>query len=237
MPCNRLKANTSQKHAIETDATKRALSTFGNPFGLALYDENKAGVTGKKTKSKNGKDGHVGWVVRSEDGGVIGDHADPKDYCTEIRETLSSLDTADHVMAFWKQNQDRVGKLRKAVPELVSDKGRHYDEILSALYTERLQEFAELISASGHQTGSSTVNGKDSGPTTVAADSARIRDKEHLEAVASQPCLVCGRSPRHAHHIRFAQRRAMSKKVGDQWTAPLCATHHRALHDAGDERG
>ena len=37
--------------------------------------------------------------------------------------------------------------------------------------------------------------------------------------------------------ICFAQTRAMSKKVGDQWTVPLCATHHRALHDAGDERG
>jgi DNA recombination protein Rad52 len=31
--------------AAETDATKRALSTFGNPFGLALYDKGQAGVT------------------------------------------------------------------------------------------------------------------------------------------------------------------------------------------------
>ena len=31
--------------AAETDATKRALSTFGNPFGLALYDKEHAGVT------------------------------------------------------------------------------------------------------------------------------------------------------------------------------------------------
>src|SRR5262245_40094269 len=28
--------------AAETDATKRALSTFGNPFGLALYDKDQA---------------------------------------------------------------------------------------------------------------------------------------------------------------------------------------------------
>ena len=28
----------------ETDATKRALATFGNPFGLALYDREQAGV-------------------------------------------------------------------------------------------------------------------------------------------------------------------------------------------------
>ena len=30
--------------AAETDATKRALTTFGNPFGLALYDREQAGV-------------------------------------------------------------------------------------------------------------------------------------------------------------------------------------------------
>jgi hypothetical protein len=42
----------------------------------------------------------------------------------------------------------------------------------------------------------------------------RVRDKDHLRFVASQPCLVCGRSPSHAHHIRFAQPRAMGRKVG-----------------------
>jgi hypothetical protein len=31
--------------AAETDATKRALATFGNPFGLALYDKERRGVT------------------------------------------------------------------------------------------------------------------------------------------------------------------------------------------------
>ncbi len=63
----------------------------------------------------------------------------------------------------------------------------------------------------------------------------RIRDKEHLRYVASQPCLICGRSPGHAHHIRYAQPRAMGRKVSDEWTVPLCATHHRALHTVGDE--
>ncbi|MCZ6774285.1 MAG: hypothetical protein O7G83_20190, partial [Proteobacteria bacterium] len=63
----------------------------------------------------------------------------------------------------------------------------------------------------------------------------RIRDKDHLRYVASQPCLVCGRSPSHAHHIRFAQPRAMGRKVSDEWTVPLCVAHHRALHTVGDE--
>ncbi len=35
--------------------------------------------------------------------------------------------------------------------------------------------------------------------------------------------------------IRYAQPRAMGRKVSDEWTVPLCATHHRALHTVGDE--
>jgi hypothetical protein len=64
----------------------------------------------------------------------------------------------------------------------------------------------------------------------------RIRDKEHLRYVASQPCIICGRSPGHAHHLRYAQPRAMGRKVSDEWTVPLCLSHHRSLHSCGDER-
>ena len=63
----------------------------------------------------------------------------------------------------------------------------------------------------------------------------RIRDKEHLRYVASQPCLVCGRSPGHAHHVRFVQPRAIGRKVSDEWVVPLCVTHHRSLHTVGNE--
>ena len=27
----------------------------------------------------------------------------------------------------------------------------------------------------------------------------------------------------------------MGRKVSDEWTVPLCATHHRSLHAVGDE--
>ncbi len=36
-------AHESAIKEAETDATKRALATFGNPFGLALYDKEKRG--------------------------------------------------------------------------------------------------------------------------------------------------------------------------------------------------
>jgi hypothetical protein len=63
----------------------------------------------------------------------------------------------------------------------------------------------------------------------------RLRDKAHLKFVASQPCLICGRSPVDAHHLRFAQPRAMGLKVSDEFTVPLCRTHHRDNHNFGDE--
>lgn len=64
----------------------------------------------------------------------------------------------------------------------------------------------------------------------------RIRDGEHLRFVASQPCIICGRAPGRAHHLRFAQPRALGRKVSDEWTVPLCSTHHGALHSIGDEK-
>ena len=66
-------------------------------------------------------------------------------------------------------------------------------------------------------------------------ETRRLRDKAHLKFVASQPCLVCGRSPTDAHHLRFAQPRAMGRKASDEFTVPLCRTHHRDNHSFGDE--
>ncbi len=69
----------------------------------------------------------------------------------------------------------------------------------------------------------------------VAAKTIRLRDKEHCKFVATQPCVVCGRTPSEAHHIRFAQPRALGRKVSDEYTVPVCRLHHRELHGYGDE--
>ncbi len=69
----------------------------------------------------------------------------------------------------------------------------------------------------------------------VVAKTIRLRDKEHCKFVASQPCIVCGRTPSEAHHIRFAQPRALGRKVSDEYTVPVCRLHHRDLHGYGDE--
>jgi hypothetical protein len=69
----------------------------------------------------------------------------------------------------------------------------------------------------------------------AAAKTIRLRDKEHCRFVATQPCVVCGRTPTEAHHIRFAQPRALGRKVSDEYAVPVCRIHHRELHRYGDE--
>jgi hypothetical protein len=63
----------------------------------------------------------------------------------------------------------------------------------------------------------------------------RLRDRDHIRYVMKQPCLICGRRPSDSHHLRFAQYRALSRKVSDEFTVPLCRTHHREVHRCGDE--
>jgi hypothetical protein len=63
----------------------------------------------------------------------------------------------------------------------------------------------------------------------------RIRDRDHVGMVARQPCLVCGRRPADAHHLRFAQSRTLGRKVSDEFTVPLCRGHHREIHRCGNE--
>ncbi len=63
----------------------------------------------------------------------------------------------------------------------------------------------------------------------------RVRDRDHVRFVAKHSCLICGRQPSDAHHLRFAQNRALGRKVSDEFTVPLCRGHHREAHRCGDE--
>ena len=71
---------------------------------------------------------------------------------------------------------------------------------------------------------------------TVIRKPVHERDREHLKFVASQHCLVCGRTPSDAHHVKFAEQRAIGRKVSDRFTVPVCRLHHRELHRRGNER-
>ena len=72
-----------------------------------------------------------------------------------------------------------------------------------------------------------TAPGKIDESALTISEPRRLRDKAHLKFVGSQPCLICARSPADAHHLKFTQSRAMGRKVSDEFTVPLCRTHHR----------
>jgi hypothetical protein len=99
---------------------------------------------------------------------------------------------------------------------------------------------SERLSAGGHVTGkmdqrSTDQPGIDKSVLTVAAP-RRYRNRNHLRFVMQQPCLLCGRKPSDAHHIRFVQPRALGRKASDEFAVPLCRSHHHAVHRAGDEK-
>jgi ERF superfamily len=78
-------------------------------------------------------------------------------------------------------------------------------------------------------------DGIDKSVLAVAAP-RRYRNREHLRAVAKQPCLICGRKPSDPHHLRYLQPRALGRKASDEFAVPLCRVHHRAVHRACDEQ-
>jgi hypothetical protein len=43
------------------------------------------------------------------------------------------------------------------------------------------------------------------------------------------------RRPVDPQHVRFAQKQALGRKVSDEFTVPLCRSHHRDLHRSGSE--
>ena len=58
-----------------------------------------------------------------------------------------------------------------------------------------------------------------------------IRRGGHPEKPPVQPAR------RHRpHHLRYLQPRALGRKVSDEFAVPLCRSHHRAVHRAGDEQ-
>jgi hypothetical protein len=63
----------------------------------------------------------------------------------------------------------------------------------------------------------------------------RLRDKRTSPSSPFKPYLLCARQPRDPHHVRFAQGGALGRKVSDEFTVPLCRSHHRALHRSGSE--
>jgi hypothetical protein len=221
-------AHESALKEAETDATKRALATFGNLFGLALYDRAQNGVR-RRNGNGNGIAAGVSWALLSATGGVLSRHGVPEEFCGALRELMERTPALDRLKSIWARNAGTVTHLRRAWPDLKTVNGTHYGDVLEKLFEQQIERLAQ---GGDQEVMQNTVIDK---AELALALPRRLRDVAHREFVASLPCLVCGRSPSHAHHLRFAQPRSLGSKVSDEWTVPLCIIHHRALHDFGAE--
>src|SRR5262249_21674733 len=117
-----------------------------------------------------------------------------------------------------------------------------FEKRLSALFPSKSAEVVNVYppESGGHEIDkidepNSDQGGIDKSVLKVAAP-RRYRNRDHLRFVMQQPCLLCGRKPSDAHHIRFVQPRALGRKASDEFAVPLCRSHHRAVHRAGDEK-
>jgi hypothetical protein len=87
----------------------------------------------------------------------------------------------------------------------------------------------------GRAVGGDSFGGGIDKSVLAFSEPRRVRDKDHRKFVSAQACLICGRQPSDAHHLRSAQPRALSRKVSDEFTVPLCRIHHREVHHGGNE--
>jgi hypothetical protein len=109
-------------------------------------------------------------------------------------------------------------------------------QVVETAFTERLGQVDRQEPAAVEEDGNSPPPASGNQTVTVISKPVRERDRHHLKFVASQACLVCARTPSDPHHIKFAEQRAMGRKVSDKFTVPLCRLHHRDLHRHGNER-
>lgn len=181
--------------AAETDATKRALATFGKPFGLGLY----GGLTTTLRSATAAPDPQPAAAAKSS-------VALPPDDTTPIPRPSRYYGCSQDVVT-----RDRQVATRQPVITPSIDA-----PLAPAEPVPQLDKIDKSVLPIGTP--------------------RRLRDKAHLRFVATHPCLVCGRQPSDAHHIQFAQPRAMGLKVSDEFTVPLCRLHHRALHQTGNEK-
>src|SRR4029079_9619059 len=95
----------------ETDATKRALATFGNPFGLALYDREQVGV--RKSGGARFATAVGAWIMRSVSGTEEASFDKPSEFATALRKSMSEAQDIEILFAVWEQNVDTVRALNK----------------------------------------------------------------------------------------------------------------------------
>jgi hypothetical protein len=149
--------------------------------------------------------------------------------CLTIKNTLMSGDAVAVEQAF----RVKLDMLAPSVPMLESN-----SSAVANLTTARIDQAPsprKVPGAAPQLPPKDRIDEPPSIPSLTGPKPRRVRNKDHRDFVSRQPCLICGRQPCDAHHVRYAQPRALGTKTSDEFTVPLCRTHHRNLHKRGDE--
>jgi hypothetical protein len=201
--------------AAETDATKRALSTFGKPFGLELYRSDKAAPTAS-----------AGALV-----GTIPAVPSPALQSPALQSpALQSPAIAPTRLGLHPDDTTPIPRPSRYY-------GRRQSPAVHEHFSGERRQLTQTPAAPPIAPAAPDLPpGRIDKSALTIGEPKRLRDKHHLKFVASQPCLICGRQPADPHHLRFAQPRAIGMKVSDEFTVPLCRGHHRQLHQVGNEQ-
>ena len=198
--------------AAETDATKRALATFGNPFGLALYDRDMSQVTKPAQREPSRKD-RSSKRQSNEPKVILTGRGRPRQFASRdelidaVTTALAELETVEAVYAFWEENLTTFASVLERDP----DGNRVVIDAVTAKLKGRLRELGgtargenrTTASASDDQPAADTVaaattgaqlleaaaTAEDDRPTHLArAKDRRVRDADHRAFVARHPC-------------------------------------------------
>jgi hypothetical protein len=88
----------------ETDATKRALATFGNPFGLALYDREQTRVRHYPSKPIPDQVANGPWMLRSAAGDGTATFDNPDRFGEALCQAMTKAESIEILFAVWEQN-------------------------------------------------------------------------------------------------------------------------------------
>ena len=174
--------------AAETDATKRALATFGNPFGLALYDRELAGVKNRKALSACAPEDYRGPWLLSLPSGAGQSFTRADEFIAALSKALTEATDIEQLFAIWERNVDTVRAINRQTNRS-TPRG-----VIAQNLVAHLKGRAIALAKQGSQaseTEPQTQNGSrpkvDKSVLTIS-EPKRIRSKEHLRFVA-QPAL------------------------------------------------
>ena len=157
------------------------------------------------------------------------------EFIAGLSKALTEATDIEQLFALWERNVETVRAINRQTNRS-TPRGLIAHNLVAHLKSRAIALAKQNVEPTSNALQGDQTRSKVDKSILALSEPKRVRSKEHLRFVAQQPCVICGRTPAQAHHIRYAQSRGIALKVSDEFTVPLCAIHHRENHTTGDER-